>query len=223
MRVIDGFSHKFDKAIVAIGSFDGVHSGHRKLIKMLEWEAKKADAEPVVITFSPHPRQVLRGENRLLSTIEEKLQLLEDAGAKNVVVVNFTKEFAAIEPDVFIIDYLKNRLGAVAMMVGGDHSFGKSGRGGVEDFKRCGLMVISLGRFDSISSTMVRDALTSGDMSLAVKLLDTPYLVKTPVEDKTKLFPPSGTYKCLINSEEVMLSIDDILKIKEEKDIFIVE
>ncbi len=221
MNIYTGFDHNFGRAVVTVGSFDGVHSGHRKLIELLNTEADKRGCEAVVITFDPHPRQVLRGTNRLLSSRAEKLELLRMAGARNVVIVEFTREFAAIEAHEFAVDYLKKGLGAVAMMVGEDHSFGRGGNGNDNELQSSGIEVIHLGRFDSISSTMVREAMESGDMEKIEELLGAPYMVLTPVTDKTKILPPEGTYLCERNNEECQLTMSEILKEQNECRIFI--
>ncbi|MFI3286874.1 MAG: FAD synthetase family protein [Rikenellaceae bacterium] len=222
MRVFRGFTHNFSRAIVAIGSFDGVHRGHRELIANLEREAVAREAEPVVVTFSQHPRQVLRGENRLLCSLDEKLCLLEEAGARNVVVVEFTVEFAKIEADVFVRDFLVGALGAVGIMMSSDHNFGKGGSGGVRELEKYGLEILSLGRYDEISSTMVRDALQLGDIEMVARLLGAPYLVRTPIEDDTKLFPPEGRYRCVVDSQEKIITISELKMMRERADVRII-
>lgn len=221
MNIYRGFEHRFERAVVTVGSFDGVHSGHRRLIERLAVEAEREGAEPVVVTFSPHPRQLLRGENRLLSTIEEKLQLLKEAGARNVVVIDFTVEFSKIDAVTFAVDYLRGKLGAVAMMVGGSHNFGRGGKGNSTLLEECGLRVIGLGRLDSISSTMVRDVIESGDMLRGCELLAASYLVITPLSDTSKLLPPEGEYLCEEDGAERVMSVAELRAKRERSKIFI--
>lgn len=223
MNIFRGFDCNFGRAVVAVGSFDGVHSGHRLLIGELNRSAKERDAEAVVVTFSPHPRQVLgRGECRLLSSTDEKLRLLEEAGAKNVVVVDFTKEFAAIEAEVFVRDYLVGGLGAVAIMQGSDHNFGRGGRGGIAELEKNGLEVIYLGRFDDISSTMVREAVLGGDMAKVKELMGAPYLVMTPIEKDVKILPPEGEYNCVVEGEEKVLAMNELCELRDKLSVRII-
>ncbi|MFI3299410.1 MAG: hypothetical protein R3Y49_06390 [Rikenellaceae bacterium] len=211
MNVYYGFEHCFERgAVITVGSFDGVHSGHRRLIALLNREAHTTGRDAVVVTFEPHPRQVLRGDNRLLCTIEEKLLLLEEAGAQNVVVVEFTREFAAISGDVFAQELLKKRLGGEVIFVGEGHSFGRDKGGSVEVLRECGFTVMDIERFDLISSTKVREAIDAGDMELATELLGAPYLVVTPISNKTKLMPVKGCYRCSVGGVEGVLSVAEI-------------
>lgn len=224
MNIFYGFEHKFERALVTVGSFDGVHKGHRLLIEQMNQKASQIGAQAVLITFDPHPRTVLRGANRLLSTIEERLLLLEQAGARNVVVVNFTPQFAQISADDFVQKYLIDYLGAVAIFIGEGHFFGKN-RGGDENFlAKYPLQIFHLDRFDNISSTAVRAAIEGGDMAAANSLLGGGYLAITPVNDTTKLLPTGGKYRCADeNGEKLELYIDDILNLKRKKKLYIFE
>lgn len=170
---------------VAVGSFDGVHRGHRLLI------AQMAElGESVVVTFDPHPRQVLRGENRLLTTLPEKLELLAETPVDYVVVVPFTLEFSRIDSETFTEEYLIKRLGARYVLSGEGHHFGHN-RGGTEGMLReHGLSTRYTGRYENISSTDIRSAIERGDMRTAGEMLGGPYLILTSPHDPTKLLPP---------------------------------
>lgn len=210
MRVFYGFEHRFHKAVVAVGSFDGVHRGHRLLIEQMNAKALAIGGEAVVVTFDPHPRWVLRGENRLLTTLEEKLVLLEQAGAENVVVVNFTREFSMVEPSVFVQQYLIDALGVVVVFTGQGHSFGRN-RGGDEHFlTQFPVECCHVDRFENISSTAVRMAIENGDMELASQLLGADYLVITPVVRPPKLLPAAGLYCCSIDGVDCAMEIDEV-------------
>ncbi len=223
MQVFRGFEHNFQGAVIAVGSFDGVHRGHRYLIREVNRVADENSLSSVIVTFDPHPREVLRADNRLLTTIDERLILLEEAGARNVVVVEFTEEFSRISADVFLAEYLAGRLGAKRLFVGDGHSFGSGGkRQEVENIERAGLMVHYVDRKDSISSTLIRDAISTGQISRASELLASPYLVVTPAWHKSKLLPPSDhQYLCLVDDIEHKLTVDEILSIDSSKRIMV--
>ncbi|MEG1607435.1 MAG: FAD synthase [Mucinivorans sp.] len=165
---------EFDKgqgSVVTVGSFDGVHRGHRLLIDALRAEAAVRGLRGVVVTFEPHPRLVLRGDNLLLTPFERKLELMEQAGVDHLMVLNFTKEFAQIPYDIFVRDYLVGGLGARVVVVGQGHHFGKGKQGDAEALKAMELEVVYLERFENISSTQVRNAIRVGDYDRASELL----------------------------------------------------
>lgn len=221
MRVLYGFGHRFHRAVVAVGSFDGVHRGHRLLIEQMNAKALEIGGEAVVVTFDPHPRWVLRGENRLLTTLEEKLVLLEKAGAENVVVVNFTHEFSMIEPSVFVQQYLIDALGVVAVFTGQGHSFGRN-RGGDEHFlTQFSVECSHVDRFENISSTAVRVAIENGDMELASQLLGDHYPVTTPVACPPKLLPAAGLYCCLVDGVDCAMEVAEMSRITQKMSIYV--
>src|SRR5271170_6313920 len=115
------------KTCVAIGIFDGVHRGHQYLIKKMLATAKRLKAQPVVITFFPHPAHVLRPDLKLgyLTSLEERFRRLSDLGVAACLVVRFDRSFAKIQPEKFIKDILVKKLGVQAVFVGNDFRFGK--------------------------------------------------------------------------------------------------
>ena len=121
MRVFRGLDNipKFNNAVATMGSFDGVHCGHRELLRRLMAQAKELNGESIVITFDPHPRYVLGTGDRmqLLSTLDEKLWLLEQAGIDNVIIIPFTKEFSQTSPQEFIEKDIA-RIGIKTLVVG---------------------------------------------------------------------------------------------------------
>lgn len=183
--------------VVTVGSFDGVHHGHRMLVDYLSQLAKECDGESVVITFDPHPRQVIKGETRLLSTLSEKLILLAQTPVDHVIVVNFTVEFSKISHAVFVDEYLLGKLGARLVVTGEGHSFGHNKRGNSDTIKELGVDNRFLNRIDNISSTAIRSAIMAGRMSEAATLLGGGYLVELPVTDTHKLMPARGVYRIL--------------------------
>ena len=112
MKIYNNFNdyQKVANAIVTIGTFDGVHLGHQTILKDMVRVAKEIKGESVVVTFYPHPRQVLRiddGNLRFITTQEEKIRLLENIGIDNLIIVNFTEEFSRLSSESFITDYVQ--------------------------------------------------------------------------------------------------------------------
>ncbi len=191
MKIFYGLDKDFDfeRSVVCVGSFDGVHKGHRMLIERMNEFADAHDAASVIVTFDPHPREVLVGDNRLLSTLQEKLILLREAGARNVVIVHFTREFSQTPHDVFVREILKEKLHARDVFVSDRHNFGRGKQGGVDAFAEQDIQVHYLPRLEDISSTAVREAIQRGDLEGACEMLADKYLVKEPVEHIHKIVP----------------------------------
>src|ERR1700730_14422920 len=116
----------FRNATVAIGTFDGVHTGHQKIIEQLKQEANKINGESVLITFHPHPRKVLDPARplKLITTLNEKIELLEKQGIDHLVVVPFTKTFASLSAEEYIEDFLAGKFRPHTVIIGYDHRFG---------------------------------------------------------------------------------------------------
>jgi riboflavin kinase / FMN adenylyltransferase len=171
---------------VALGSFDGLHRGHRRVIAAVT--APMADARervvPTVVSFWPHPREVLHGETRLrLDLPQEKLELLEPLGIAQLVLVPFTRELAALTPEPFVRQVLAERLQARRIAVGTNFRFGVDRRGDVDDLARIGarfgidVQVVSMlwDGAERVSSSRIRRALAAGDIDEATRLLERPY------------------------------------------------
>lgn len=184
MKVYNNFSDykKVPNAIVTIGTFDGVHLGHQAILKDMVSTAKNIAGETVVITFYPHPRQVLNIDSsnlRFINTQEEKLKHLEELGIDNVIIVNFTKEFSSISSESFIADYIVKHIAPVKLVIGYDHHFGKNRMGdfnSLHDMKN--KYGFELQRIDAqdveniaVSSTKIRHSLKQGDVVRANALL----------------------------------------------------
>lgn len=163
--------------IVTIGTFDGVHIGHQKIIKRLVDIAHKKHLNSVVLTFFPHPRMVLQNNNdiRLLNTIEERETILSDLGLDYLVVKTFTKEFANLSAEEFVKNILVDKLNAKHIIIGYDHRFGKGRSANIDDLKSFGKQYdfeveeISVQDIEdvSVSSTKIRNALNDGDILTA--------------------------------------------------------
>ncbi|GFZ88907.1 riboflavin biosynthesis protein [Aquaticitalea lipolytica] len=163
--------------IVTIGTFDGVHIGHQKIIKRLVDIAHKKHLNSVVLTFFPHPRMVLQNNNdiKLLNTIEERETILSDLGLDYLVVKTFTKKFANLSAEEFVKNILVDKLNAKHIIIGYDHRFGKGRSANIDDLKSFGKQYdfeveeISVQDIEdvSVSSTKIRIALNDGDILTA--------------------------------------------------------
>ena len=225
MRIYRDLSEiKYDEnSIVTLGTFDGVHLGHRKIIKDVVKKAAEMGGRSFVITFYPHPRKVISGDNQLkmLNTPAEKAALLESLGVENLLIINFTKEFSQLSPDEFIDKILMEKIGAKEVVIGHDHHFGK-GRGGNIEFlidkgKKTGFKVTVVSEYKientGINSSLVRNALQAGEIENVNKYLGRYYsftgkVVKgdgrgkelgfptanLEVENNDKLLPAIGIY-----------------------------
>lgn len=221
MNVYRGFEHKFTNAVAVVGSFDGVHKGHRMLIGLLNELSDDICGDSVIITFAPHPKQVFGGDIGLLTTIEERLYLLEQAGARNVVVVDFTREFAATVPDVFVRDYLVAKLGVTSVFTSTGHTFGRNRSGRSTEYAEFGVREVNVERLEEISSTQIRRLIHEGEMESASDLLTSAYLVFTPILEPDKLLPTSGNYQCVIDGQQRVVSVEELSTMKLKSRVLI--
>lgn len=214
----------FHRAVITIGTFDGVHTGHRFILQQLEVAARACNGEKVIITFDPHPREVLRPQDRpihILTTLPEKIALLEQCGIDHLVVVPFTPAFAAMSASDYISDFLIAKFHPHTIIIGYDHRFGHNREGGLEllerEQARYGYQLLEIPQqvvHDlTVSSTKIRNSLESGDIALANELLGYPYFLSgtvmhgdkmgrqlgyptanLQVTDNRKLIPSEGIY-----------------------------
>jgi riboflavin kinase/FMN adenylyltransferase len=188
MKIYHNFTDfvKVPNAIVTIGTFDGVHQGHRAILEDMVNAAKEIDGETVVITFYPHPRQVLNIDSanlRFITSQEEKIKHLEKIGVDNLIVVNFTKEFSLLPSDVFIRDYVIEKINPAKIFIGYDHHFGKNRTGDFSQLQELAshynFEVQRIEAHDveniAVSSTKIRLALQHGDVEHANMLLGYQY------------------------------------------------
>jgi riboflavin kinase/FMN adenylyltransferase len=154
----------------AIGTFDGVHRGHRSVLRT----AVESGLEPTVITLDPHPRIVLGNRVELLTTLERRLELLAETGIADTLVAPFTPEFMRLTPDEFVDRYLRS-LGVEAVAVGADFRFGTKRSGGVETLRELGLTVLDVEEVEGVSSTAIRDAVRAGLLAEAAAMLGRPF------------------------------------------------
>jgi len=176
--------------VVTTGSFDGVHIGHKTILKRLQMLAEKYDGESVLITFDPHPRKVLYPETvgrdlKLINSQEEKLELLREAGLDNIIIVEFTRDFSKITSEKFVRDYLHGILKAKVVVAGFNHHFGFNKEG---DYKQLWAMREKYNfeaeeipeqevMHETVSSTKIRQAISEGFIQKANAYLDHYYIV----------------------------------------------
>lgn len=223
---------KNKNTVLTLGTFDGIHPGHLKIIGRLVSCSKEKGCRNVVITFYPHPRTILGNDNsvKMLTTQEEKIELLEKLGVENLLIINFTKEFASLSAEDFIYDYLINGIGLTEIVLGHDHHFGKGRRGNAELLQKIadkeGFIVTKAEAFmidgEAVSSTKIRNAIAEGDIIRANKLLGRNYefsgivvggdkrgrelgfpTANIKLSSQEKLLPASGVYavKVMVENE----------------------
>jgi riboflavin kinase/FMN adenylyltransferase len=176
----------FRNAVVTIGTFDGVHRGHRRIIAQMREVAADIRGETVIITFHPHPRMVVRGGREspgLLTTPDERIRLLSGLGVDHLVVIPFTTAFSEMEAEEYVSDFLVRRFKPHTLIIGFDHRFGKGREGDYELLERLSgpfgyrVMEIDAQVLDEakVSSSRIRNALLEGRASEAAELLGYPY------------------------------------------------
>lgn len=225
METVQGIS-KFKSTlptVITIGTFDGVHIGHRKILQRLTNSAKQGNLNAVLLTFFPHPRMVLQKENdlKLLNTLEEKIKILERLGLDFIIVHPFTTEFSRLSAVEFVRDILVNQLKAKKVVIGYDHRFGRNRNADINDLIAFGNTLdfdveqISVQEVNevSVSSTKIRIALEEGAITTANEYLGYNYMISgvvkkgkglgrqlafptanIVVEESYKLIPKNGVY-----------------------------
>ncbi|MDX1665582.1 MAG: bifunctional riboflavin kinase/FAD synthetase [Saprospiraceae bacterium] len=223
---------EFKKPVVTIGSFDGVHRGHQKIIEKVNGLAEEIGGESVLITFHPHPRLILYPDDdslRLITTIDEKVKLLERYGLDNVVVIPFTQDFSQQSADEYIENFLVDKFSPRYIVIGYDHRFGQDRQGDVEYLRGYGeryhYSVVEIEKQEvrdiAVSSTKIRKALEAGEIRTANHLMGHPFMITGTVvrgnrigtklgfptanlelSKSHKLIPPNGIYAVFTNHHE---------------------
>ena len=162
--------------IITIGTFDGVHLGHQKILKKLNIEAENNGLESSVLTFFPHPRTVLNPNSslKLINTIEERISLFKKSKIDNLIVHPFTKEFSELDSEDYVKNILVDQLKAKIVLIGYDHKFGKNRTADIKNLKEYGIKynfeVIEIKAEEindiAISSTKIRNSIEEGDIQL---------------------------------------------------------
>jgi riboflavin kinase/FMN adenylyltransferase len=185
-------------AIVTIGTFDGVHIGHQKIISRLNDIAAKTGGQSVVLTFYPHPRIVLHPDDHgllLLNTLEEKKQLMEKYGVEHLIVHPFSKQFSRTSVTEYVRDILVNKIGTKKLVIGYDHHFGRNREGSLKDLQELeevyGYSVEEIPEEDihevAVSSTKIRNSLLEGNISAAREFLGHDYTLSGTVVEGKKM------------------------------------
>jgi len=189
MRIFEGLEHisQIPNAVVTQGTFDGVHVGHTGILNHLISEAKRLKGESVLITLYPHPRLIIHPEDnnlKLLTTLEEKTQLLAALGMDNLIVLPFNEEISNLSPLEYVRDLIVKHINPIKMIVGYDHRFGKNREGSITDLEKFGeTFGFQVEQIDAktvkeitVSSTKIRDALAKGNIALANQYLGYAYV-----------------------------------------------
>jgi riboflavin kinase/FMN adenylyltransferase len=207
----------FRNAVITIGTFDGVHTGHQQIIKQLTEEAKNVNGESVIITFHPHPRKILSAfkEIKLINTIEEKIELLAAKEIDHLIVIPFTEAFSQLSAEEYITHFLVAKFHPHTIIIGYDHRFGKGRKGDyhlMEDFsERCNYRLLEIPAHVlnevSVSSTRIREAIIDADISTANELLGYDFFFEGLVVEGNKLGRtigyPTANLK-IINEEKLV-------------------
>ncbi|MGQ2983451.1 bifunctional riboflavin kinase/FAD synthetase [Flavobacterium sp.] len=211
------------KTVVTLGTFDGVHKGHSSILDRLIATSKGSGCESLVLTFFPHPRMVLQQNTdiKLLSTIQEKAQMLEDHGLDNLIIHPFDLAFSRLTAEEFVKDILVDRLNICKIIIGHDHRFGRNRTANIDDLIRFGneygfevekISALAVNEV-SVSSTRIRNALAAGEIAIANMYLGYPYFLtgtvvtgkqlgrtigfptaNISVKEDYKLIPANGVY-----------------------------
>lgn len=218
--------------VITIGTFDGVHLGHRKIINRLQDIARSIGGESVIFTFDPHPRKVVAPSEtnlRLLTTLGEKIGLFERSGINHLIIFPFTPEFAQLSYAQFVEQILVGKIGTKHLVVGYDHKFGKNREGDFEFLKNCAeefgfdveKLDVLLMNESNVSSTKIREAIQKGDFETANAYLGYPFMVNGTVvagqqlgrkiqfptanieaSDPDKIIPGYGVYAVKVKVQE---------------------
>ena len=231
VRTLESFPPDARPSVVALGTFDGVHLGHRAILGTAVTHAREAGLQALACTFEQHPIEILQPARapRSITTVEERLALIAETGVDGVVVLSFTPELAAVEPEAFVKEVLLGRLRAQQIVVGFNHRFGRGARGDAgllqELASRLGFQAhvvppLTVGGVP-VSSSEVRTALQRGDVVAAARFLGRPYAIGGTVTSgagrgRTLGFPtanlapdgnlliPRGVYGCLAHVDGVV-------------------
>jgi riboflavin kinase/FMN adenylyltransferase len=187
----------FKNGVITIGTFDGVHMGHRAILQEVKRYARECGGESIMITFEPHPRKLLKPGEPLgiLTPLHRKIQLITDAGIDHIVVAPFTEVFAHYSPETYIREFLVQRFRPAHIVIGYDHKFGRGRQGDIQVLRayasESGYTVSEIPEFlvneAAISSTKIRQALNTGDVAVAATMLGRPYSIKGDVIEGKKL------------------------------------
>jgi riboflavin kinase/FMN adenylyltransferase len=212
----------FRNAVLTIGTFDGVHTGHQQVIAQMKKRAADVNGETVIITFDPHPRTVVKAASgiRLINTLDEKIELLSDKGIDHLVIIPFTEKFAQLSAEDYISQFLIRYFQPHTLIIGYDHHFGKGRTGNYEllkmqsEFFHYHLQEIPAHLLNaiSVSSTRIREAISEGDMATANPLLGYTFFFSGEIVEGNKLGRTLGypTANLVIGDKSKMIPGDGV-------------
>lgn len=226
---IENITEDFRGSFVTIGNFDGVHLSHQFICRKLASEAKTAGAKSLIITFDPHPKMILHPDIRpfyLITTLEEKLKLLEGCGIDGVLVIPFSMDYSRVTAEEFVHGFLGKKLAIKKIIVGHDYTFGQGKKGSSDYLISCGremgFAVEVVDAFKTgdkiISSTLIRNLIIKGDFEMVTALLGRCYNIAglvvsgrgrgvglgfptANIEPEKELLPPAGIYAAFVEVE----------------------
>jgi len=223
---------KFKNAVITIGSYDGVHAGHQEIIKRIKELAKKVEGESVLITFHPHPRLVINPDDdslKLITSVNEKIEVFRQFGIDNLIVVPFTKAFSSQSPKEYVEDFLVENFQPKCIVIGYDHKFGQKRAGDIEFLKSLAVanhyQVEEIKKHEvddiAVSSTKIRNAILNGEIEKANAFLQYPFVLSgkvihgkkigteigyptanLEVERQNKIIPKAGIYAVYVRYNE---------------------
>jgi len=229
-RAAEEIAKDFRGSFVTIGNFDGVHLSHRHICRKLAQEATEAGAKSMVITFDPHPKMILHPDIKpffLITTLEEKLKLLEECGIDAILIIPFSPDYAKTTAREFVYETLGRKLAIKKIIIGHDYTFGRDKKGNdaylISSGQELGFDVEVIDAFkvgeDIVSSTLIRNLILKGKIAEAAKLLGKWYNVAGTVvtgfgrgvklgfptaniDPEKELLPPSGIYAAFVEVEK---------------------
>lgn len=233
----------FKNAVITIGTFDGVHKGHQQIIELMKTESAKISGETVIISFNPHPRQIIAPGNTpvpLLNTLNEKTALLNSFGIDHLVIVPFTKKFAGQTAEDYIEHFLVNTFHPHTIIIGYDHKFGNNRSGDYKLLEQKAAQYnyvvkeipVQMRQSIAISSTKIRASLLHGDVTTANSFLGYNYFFSGKViegnklgrtigfptanlqpDDDNKLIPGNGVYAVKATIQKTMITYNGMMNI----------
>ena len=186
----------FRNPVVTIGSFDGVHHGHKVILSEVVKAAKAVNGESILITFEPHPRKIIHPEQPLglLTSPEQKIALMEAEGIDHIVVAPFTRDFSMLSATEYVEDFLLKNFNPHTIIIGYDHHFGHSREGNIDLLRKLAPPSVEIREIAAqliedaaVSSTKIRNALLKGNVQEAAEMLERPYSFKAMVVHGNKI------------------------------------
>ena len=218
---------EFKNSVVTIGTFDGVHLGHQKILNKLKNEANDINGESLLFTFYPHPRMVIFPEShnlKLIQTIDEKIESLREFGLDNLIIYPFTKEFSRLTAFEFVRDILVDKLKVKKLVIGYDHQFGRNREGDIEFLRETAnifdfeVIEISAEEIDevNVSSTKIRNSIMDGNIARANEFMGKPFQVQGKVVQGKKLGREIGypTINLQLNNEHKIMPLDGVYAVQ---------